>query len=478
MVKKIIGSAVILMSLSSPSFAALHLELTQGIDSAVPIAIVKFGGTNSGAQSFASDLNGIMKQDFTNTGRFRPIDTSTLQQPNSVSAVNLPYWQNQGVSDVVVGQVTPAGSGKYNVTFALLDVFKVKDQPAAAEQNLQNGEPMLPDSKPVKASKGKAPVVTAKPVVISPVLVQQTFTNIPASQMRALAHYIDDIIYLQLTGDRGIFSTKIAYVLVSKSYFGKKRYMLNISDYDGYGPKAILNSPQPIMSPAWMPDGKRIAYVSFEDSQAAIYLADLATGKRTLLSQFPGVNGAPAFSPDGRSAALVLTKTDQLKIYLMNLATKALTRITDGYSIDTEPSFSPDGKHLIFTSDRAGGPQIYQINLASKALQRLTFDGDYNARAAFTPDGKQIVLLHRTDSGSPYSIAVMDLDSGVLRVLVQGNDIQSPSVSPNGSMIIYSNRENSNGFLAEVSTDGKVQLQLPTTDGDVRDPAWSPFLSK
>lgn len=452
MFKKIMAALLGVFLIVPYGFAVLHLELTQGVDSAVPIAIVKFGGSSS----VVNELNDVMKQDFTNTGRFRAIDTSSLQQPTSANAVDVKFWQNQGVNNVVVGQVTPVSGGRYNVTFALLDVFKTDHK-----------------IKPIPGAKGLQP----QAAVSSPVLTQQTFTNVPANQMRTLAHHIDDLIYLQLTGMKGIFSTKIAYVLVKKDYLGKKRYSLEISDYDGNDPRAILNSPQPIMSPAWAPDARHIAYVSFENSLSAIYMTDIVTGKRYLISDLPGVNGAPAFSPDGSQLALVLTKTDQLKVYVMNIKTKQTTRITDGYAIDTEPSFAPDGKSIIFTSDRAGGPQIYQINLINHAVTRLTFDGDYNARASFTPDGKQIVLLHR-DSGGPYSIAVMDLETGVLRMLVQGDDVQSPSVAPNGSMIIYSNRDNGQGILAEVSTDGKVQLRLPARDGDVREPAWSPFWNK
>lgn len=448
MFKKIIVFIGI-FSFYQASFAALHLELTQGVDSAVPIGILQFGAKDNLSATAASNLNAVMRQDFTNTGRFSPIDTSSLQQPTSAQSVNLKYWQGQGVNDIVVGNIVAAGRGRYNVSFAVLDVFKVNR---------------------VKA-------LNPKVAADAPILAEQTFKNIPEAEMRNLAHHIDDIVYLQLTGERGIFSTKIAYILVKKSFLGKTRYSLEISDYDGNNPHTILSSSQPIMSPAWAPNARQIAYVSFEDRMAAIYLTDVVSGKRHLISEFPGVNGAPAFSPNGREMALVLTKTDELKIYIMNLKNKRTEKITSGYAIDTEPNWSPDGKSMLFTSDRAGGPQIYEINLRSKQVQRVTFDGDYNARASFTPDGKNIVLLHR-DSGGPYSIAVMNMDSGILRMLVQGYDVQSPSVSPNGGMIIYSNRVNDKNILAEVSIDGKVQLSLPSQDGDVRDPAWSPFWDK
>lgn len=473
--KKVFLGLMLSAVCTANSFAALQLELTQGLDSAIPIAIVPFGAIDDKTKDVVDSLNSVMTQDFSNTGRFKPVDVAGLQEPHTGDQVDVAYWQTQDVNDVIVGNVEPDGKGRYNVSFALVDVFKNDSDDSAASTDTAAAS-TAPASTGTAATTAAAPV--PPPVKKSPVLVQQIFTGVPASAMRTLAHHIDDILYLQLTGNRGIFSTKIAYILVQKSLFGKKSYSLEISDYDGFNPRPILKSPQPIMSPAWAPDARHIAYVSFEDRMSAIYETDITTGKRVLISEIPGVNGAPAFSPDGKQVALVLTKTDELKIYLMQLSNKALTKVTDGYAIDTEPSWFPDGKSLIFTSDRAGGPQIYQLTFGSKKVQRLTFDGDYNARAAYTPDGKSIVMLHRDSTDSPYSIATMNLDSGILQVLVQGYDVQSPSISPNGAMIIYSNIEDGEGLLAEVSTDGKVQLRLPSRDGEVRDPAWSPFWDK
>lgn len=467
--KKVLWGVMLSVGIVSNSYAALQLELTQGLDSAIPIAIVPFGAIDDKTKDVVDNLNSVMTQDFSNTGRFKPVDVAGLQQPHTGDQVDVSYWQSQDVNDVIVGNVEPTGNGRYNVSFALVDVFK-NDTDDSATTNT--------DATQAGTTPAAGATPAPAPVKKSPVLVQQIFTNVPASAMRTLAHHIDDILYLQLTGNRGIFSTKIAYILEQKKLFGKKSYSLEISDYDGYNPQAILKSPQPIMSPAWAPDARHIAYVSFEDRMSAIYETDITTGKRVLISEVPGVNGAPAFSPDGKQVALVLTKTDELKIYLMQLSNKALTKVTDGYAIDTEPSWSPDGKNLLFTSDRAGGPQIYQLNLSTKKVQRLTYAGDYNARAAYTPDGKSIIMLHRDSRDDPYSIAIMSLDSGILQVLVQGYDVQSPSIAPNGAMIIYSNIEDGEGILAEVSTDGKVQLRLPSRDGQVRDPAWSPFWDK
>jgi TolB protein len=446
--KKIVS--LLLLLFVSNSFAALHLELTQGIDTAVPIAVLQFGAKGAGAAEVTTDLNQVMRQDFINTGQFSPVDTANLQQPHNHNQVHLSYWQQQKVNDLIIGQVSAVGNGKYDISFSLIDVFR----PAQSKITEPDHKSHLH------------------------VLATQTFKNIPKTEARDLAHHIDDIIYLQLTGKRGIFSTKIAYVLEQTNDNNKKRYLLEVSDYDGFNPKTVLSSSEPIMSPVWAPDARHIAYVSFEDRFAAIYMTDVITGKRHLISEFPGVNGAPAFSPNGHKMALVLTKTDQLKIYIMNIQNKKLEQVTHGYSIDTEPRWSPDGKSIIFTSDRAGGPQIYQVNLKKHHVERLTYDGDYNARASFTLDGKKLVLLHRDSGDSPYSIAIMDLATGVMRVLVQGYDVQSPSASPNGSMVIYSNKEDGKGILAEVSTDGKVQLRLPARNGDVREPAWSPYWDK
>jgi TolB protein len=423
--KRKIIQLVIFLNLLLPTFvyAALDLELTQGSDTSIPIVIVPFE---------TPEISEIVSADLQNSGAFRVTDPAALFQfPHTADAIDYGYWQKQKINDIVVGKTEMVGD-KYKITFQLLDVYNKSE------------------------------------------LLNQQFT-VTKAQFRPLAHQISDLIYQKLTGIRGIFSTKIAYILVQRTGENSK-YSLMVADADGYNPKRLLSSVEPIMSPAWSPNGKRIAYVSFEGQHASIYVQDIATGSRTVLTSFPGINGAPAWSPDGNKIALVLTKTGYPKIYLFDLGTHQLEQLTTGISLDTEPSFAPDGRSLIFTSNSGGSPQIYQIALSNKKITRLTYNGNYNTVASFTPDQRSIVLMNRSDS--KFNIAVQSLDSGRLTVLANKGINKSPSIAPNGNMIVYATVDvgKDKGMLAEVSIDGKVQLLLPAQEGNVEEPAWSPFL--
>lgn len=433
MIKKLIISCLLLFTCMQ-SYAILDLELTQGVAAAVPIAVVPFKGVNLSSGGLKS-LSDIVIKDLQNSGEFRVIN-----QGSTTDAVGAEAWSKQGADYLIVGKVEQTKSQGYLVHYTL--------------QSLVHSD---------VGSEGKGEI-----------LLNETYSS-NSDSLRSLAHHISDEIYEKLTGVKGIFSTRIAYILVHHPGRSSTRYNLVVADADGYNPQALLRSTQPIMSPAWSPSGSSLAYVSFEGHHAAIYLQNLSSGKRELISSVPGINGAPAFSPDGKKVALVLTKTGSPKIYLLDINTKKLQQISFGTSIDTEPAFSPDGSAVLFTSNRAGSPQIYQYSIPTGSLSRLTFDGDYNARGSFSPDGQAVIMMRR-DHGA-YGIARLDLSSGRTTVLSSAGNDESPSIAPNGKMIIYATEYSDRGVLAQVSMDGKIKLRLPAREGAVQDPAWSPFLT-
>ncbi len=426
---------VLLLLLPYSAWAILSLELTQGVSGAIPIAVVPFA---TQGETLPQDISAIIGKDLENSGRFKVYGRHMLNEfPSEASRVSTDYFRQLGTDNVVIGKIDIQADGQYQVSFQLLDMLQAKGSTAVLNK-------------------------------------QYTVTG---QNLRAVAHHISDLVYQHLTGTRGIFSTKLAYVVVKRGGNSPPHYILEVSDQDGYNPRPMLDSSQPIMSPAWSPNGKLIAYVSFENRRASIYLQDVAMGTRHLLSEFPGINGAPAWSPDGRRLALVLSKSGSPNIYLMDIASRHLTQITHDFYINTEPAFSSDGTSLLFTSNRSDGrPQIYQVNLRTLATSRLSFDGDYNARASYTRDGKHVVMIHRV-SGI-YNIGFLNLDNGTMRVLTPpAVDSASPSMAPNDSMVLYDTVYNGRNVLGMVSSDGRVQLVLPARDGDAQDPAWSPFLT-
>lgn len=434
--RRIISLMLLMFTFTVPyvAHAVLSMELTRGIAGAIPIAVVPFALSDNAPQNVST----IVSTDLQNSGRFKVFGRDALNVfPSEANNVSKEYFEHLGTDTVVVGKIQALGINKYQVSFQLVDIYR---------------------------GKGADSITLSKKYIVN------------ASQLRAVAHHISDLVFEKMTGIRGIFSTRIAYVVVQNNGSNHTRYILEVADQDGYNPRPLLSSSEPIMSPAWSPNGKQIAYVSFEQQHASIYLEDVLSGSRRLLSQFPGINGAPAWSPDGRKLALVLSKSGSPNIYVMDVGSSHLSQVTHDFYINTEPSWSPDGRVLLFTSTRSGGPQIYQVNLNSKAVSRVSYDGDYNARASFTRDGSHIVMIHRV-SGI-YSIAILDLNSGTTKVLSNAaGDSSSPSIAPNSSMVLYDMVNNGRNVLGMVSSDGRVQLVLPARNGDAQDPSWSPFIA-
>lgn len=420
-----IGICLLVLMLPIRVLAELTIEITQGVDNPTRIGISPI--THDG-KSLPEDVSKIVSADLVRSGLFQSIPKrDMLSFPATTKEVYYRDWRILGAEYLVVGK-TSKRDGIFQITFSLLEVHSSK----------------VVFTKVVKGSN---------------------------TQLRDLAHYISDEVYLAVTGIPGAFSTRVAYVTAIPSS-GKMKFRLMVSDVDGARERLMLESKEPIMSPAWSPDAKHLAYVSFETGRPAIFRQNLATAKREQLTNFRGLNGAPAWSPDGKRLALVLSKDGNPEIYTFDLQSRRFTRRTKHFAIDTEPNWTPDGKSLIFTSDRGGSPQIYKLVIATGQVERLTFRGSYNARPRLAADGRTLVMVHRNNGR--FHIASQDLVTGDLRVLTQTHLDESPTVAPNGAMLLYATKKGGKGVLAAVSLDAGVKFFLPARFGDVREPAWSP----
>jgi TolB protein len=411
---------------------SLKIDIVGGVKTATPITVVPFA-MQGGAQP-PTDVADVIHNDFNRSGKFRALDkASIVELPSQGSDIKFATWRLLKQDYIVVGRIKDAGNGMVQVEYELWDVNKQQS------------------------------------------LLSQSMQPAPVGDLRNVAHQIADAIYEKITGVRGAFWTRIAYI-TAVGLGNNTSYSLLVADSDGFNPQVVARSKESLLSPAWSPDGKKIAYVSFESGNSNIYVQDITTGSRQLVeAHAKGINGAPAWSPDGSKLAVALSFTGNLNIYVLNVASRQETRLTsDTLAINTQPEWSPDGQTIYFTSDRSGKPQIYQISASGGSASRISFQGQSNQNVSVGFDGKQLAMVQ--GNGNVYRIAIMDQSlGGQVRFVSPGPFDESPSFAPNASMLLYAATEGPRGVLYSVSADGNVRQRLVLSDGDVREPAWGPY---
>ena len=424
---------LVMALLSQSVWAGLTIEINEGYENAYPIAVVPFGYQSQTQQDAPEDMSAIIAADLRRSGHFKPTAVTQMPSiPHEPVEIDYDDWRDLDVDNMVIGKLIDQGNGLYQIDMRFMDVLRKKQ------------------------------------------IFGKRWTQIPKQNLRQVAHQISDLIYEELTGIRGAFNTQIAYVTLRK--VGKKRvYTLEIADADGHNPQPILKSNNPIMSPSWSPDGNKLAYVSFESGRSNIIVQSLDGTYREVVANFKGINGAPAWSPDGRQLAMTLSKGGSADIYIMDLQTKKLRRLTRNWSIETESAWASNGKSLFFNSDRRGQPQIFQVFLDTGEIRRVTFEGKYNANPEISPDGRYLAVVH---GGGGFHIALQDLYTNEFNVLTDTYLDESPTFSPNGEMILYAMNKGGKGQLAVVAIDGKTSQTLSVKNGEVREPAWGPYLTK